>query len=236
MAMIRQADRQQRSREALVMNLGDLVREGEEIKSRAMAQAAAIVQEAMAQREKVVAGAREEGHREGLAKGLEEGRRQGAEAGRAAAGEERRAQLSALDKAWSAALKDYIATREANLAEVRRELISMALEIARRVIKRSIEAKPGVAADQLAAALTLLSRPSRLQVLVNPQDEPLVREALPGMSAVLQGCEHVDVKTDAALEPGSCVVRTLGGEIDASIATQLDRIAQALVPSQEASP
>jgi flagellar biosynthesis/type III secretory pathway protein FliH len=235
MALIRQSLANTVARDAVVLDLGDLVRQGEALKAKARAEADRIVAEAKAERARLVAGAAEEGRKEGLARGLEEGRRQGEASGRAEALAAAAEALKKLDARWSAALAEFEGARETMLLGARQDVLRLALAAAEMVTKRAIALRPEAAADQLAAVLGLIMRPTRLTVSVHPDDAALVREALPGLTERFAAAAHAEVAADAGLERGSCVARTgTGGVIDASVRTQLERIVEALLPGVRA--
>jgi type III secretion protein L len=231
MAMIRQADVQSFTRDAVVLNLGDLLAQGEAIKARARAEAAEITAAARQERERIMKGAREEGlalgKKDGLAQGLVEGRAQG----QAEALAQTKERLAALDDAWTKTAAEFGAGKDEMLASARRDVLRLACAIAERVVKRAVSLDPTLVRDQVAAALEQVGRATRVRVLVHPDDEPLVREALPSLAACVGGEGQVTLAGEASLSRGSCVVRTVGGGvIDASLETQLDTIARVLLP------
>ncbi|HYF14953.1 MAG TPA: FliH/SctL family protein [Phycisphaerales bacterium] len=234
MAVIRQHDAQRLADRALMLDLGDLKRQGEAILARAREQGEAIVAGARRERERIGAEHFEQARREGLEagrkQGLEEGRRAGHEAGLA----ERREAVAALEKAWAEALKGFEARRVEMHQQAREDVLRLAVVLAERVVKRALETDPSLVVDQVGSVIGLIGRPTRLRVHVHPDDKPLVREALPGLCAAVGGMSNVELLADPLLARGSCVVRTEGGgEVDASIAAQLDRIAAALLPAGE---
>lgn len=230
MAMIRQADARTLARDAVPLDLGDLARQGEALVAAARAEAARLVALGRAERDRLVAGAAEQGRREGFAQGLEEGRRAGREEGRAAALEESRARLSELDAAWTRALEEFSGVRDRLLSEARRDVLELAIRLAGMVTKRAIAAEPASVADQLEAVLGVLARPTRLVIEVNPDDLPLVMEALPTLAERYRLATHVETVGEASLSRGSVVARLpSGGSIDATIETQLERIAASLL-------
>lgn len=236
MALIKHAEARDLAREAIVLDLGDLARQGEQLRSRSKAEADAILANARAERDRLLAGAREEGRREGLELGLAEGRRQGAEQGRAEALAEAKASLDAMVAAWTSALGSFEGQRDAMLLEARRDVLRLALKIAEKVTKRAIRLDPAVVKDQLAAVLSLVTKPTGLTIAVHPDDLARARETLPALCERLARGSHVELVADASLAPGSCVARTAGGgEIDASIDGQLDRIVEALLPGEASS-
>ncbi len=235
MAMIRQADVQSFTRDAVVLNLGDLLAQGEAIKAKARAEATGIAAAARQERERIMKGAREEGFalgkQEGVTQGLSEGRAQGRAEGLA----ETKERLATLDASWTKAAAEFSAGKDEMLASARQDVLRLALAIAERVAKRAVSLDATLVNDQVAAALEQVGRATRVRVHVHPEDEPLVREALPTLASAVGGEGQVTLAGDAALSRGSCVVRTAGGGvIDASMETQLDRIVRTLLPDEGA--
>lgn len=236
MALIRHAEAEKIARDAIVLDLGDVRAQAELILSRAESQASRTLMEARAERERIIAGAHEQGLREGTEQGHAEGLVLGAERGRADAKQAREAELQQIERSWADALESFNARRDAMLDDARDALIALACRIASRVTHRVIEADPGVVVDQVRESVSMVMGASRLVVEVSPACHDLVRSALPGVMASLGSSAHTEVRTDESLSPGSCVVRSAAGVIDASIETQLDRIAEALAPSQGPRP
>jgi flagellar assembly protein FliH len=235
MALIRQANAATMARDAIVLDLGDLAVQGELLRARARADAERIVEQAKAERERLLKGAVEDGRREGMAKGQEEGRKQGQEQGRKEALAAEAQRLKALDEAWQKSLAQFEGERDRMLIEARQDIVRLAGAMGEMVTKRALALEPGRVEDQLGAVLALVSKATHLTVSVHPDDEPLLREALPRLGARLGSSTHIDFVPDSSLERGSCIARTgSGGVIDASIRTQLQRIVEVLLP--EATP
>lgn len=229
MGLIRRPDIQQMARAALVMNLGDIAREGERAVVSARAEAERILADARTERDALVKGAIEEARKLGMEKGLEEGRKRGVEEGRKEAFEAANAELAKLQSAWEAGAGAFEATRGQMLAALRRDALALAVMLAERVVRRAIEVDEGVVVRQLEAALEMIARATRIVVAVHPEDEALIREALPRVVAKFSDVTHAEIARDAGIERGGCVVRTdVGGVIDASIRTQIERLAASI--------
>jgi flagellar biosynthesis/type III secretory pathway protein FliH len=231
MAVLRQSQAERIARDAVVLDLGDLSRQGQGILARAKADAEAILKQAAAERQKLLAGARDEG----LAKGMEEGKKKGTEEGRRLGQEaglaERREALAKLEAAWTAALEDFQRERERMLLDARQDVVRLAVMMGERIVKRTLELDASVVLAQIEAVLSQLAKPTKLTLTVAPTDEALAREAMPGLWARFPAAQHVDFRVDAAIAPGSCIAHTgSGGAIDATIPTQLDRMVAALMP------
>lgn len=230
MAVLRMNSSFRAASSAVVLDLGDLKRQGDDLRANAQREALEIVDAARREHTLLVEGGREQGHALGQKEGFDQGYEKGLEEGRAAALLERRAELGNLEKAWQSNLAQFLIAREDLLERARLETVQLALEIARRVTRRALEHDPAVVTEQLRTALAAATSGSRLFIRVSTQDEQLAREALPGLLPTQNSSDHVELRGDPTLPAGSCLVGTSGGgEIDASIETQLDRIARALL-------
>lgn len=228
--MIRRADAGSLAREAVVLDLGDLARQGEAMVERARREAERIVDEAKAERERLISGAAEQGHAEGLAAGQAEGYAEGLERGRAEAIAAEAEALGALESSWIGALERFEAMRHELRAEAERGVLALAVRLGERVAKRAIELDEGAAVRQLAEAIELTMRPSRVRVRVSPGDAESVRSAVPGLADRLSESTSVVVVEDGSLSRGSVVVETDESKIDGTIETQLARIVGVLLP------
>lgn len=231
-------------KEAVVLDLADLHRQGEAILAQARDRAAQIIAQGTAERERLIKDAAAVGRAQGHAEGLAAGRAEGLAAGRAEALSEQRELLVKLAGAWTDALERFLNERERLIAEGRREVVRLAVAIAERVTKRTIAANPDVVVDQLAAVIELVSRPSRLRIAVHPADRATVEAALPGLAQAASAARDVELLDDPSLMRGSCVAKLAdadpgnaasgrpAGSVNASIRTQLDRIVEALLPGE----
>ncbi|MFN7022350.1 MAG: FliH/SctL family protein, partial [Phycisphaerales bacterium] len=155
-----------------------------------------------------------------------------------------RPRLGRIEGAWQAGLDAFEQGREAMLHAADRDLVRLALLIAERIVKRQILADPSIVLDQLRAVLAVVARATALAVRVHPDDVPLLEQAMPALAARFGAARHAELMADPSLDRGSCIAEMrgtqapagadassiAGGEIDASISTQLQRIAEALLP------
>jgi flagellar assembly protein FliH len=111
--------------------------------------------------------------------------------------------------------------------ELVKEVTSLALTVARQVVRREIRTDPGqvIAVVQRAAAiLPVASRNVRLYV--HPLDAATLREGLPA----LQGEQSAwQIMEDPGLARGGCRIETENSRIDASIERQFAAIAAELL-------
>lgn len=248
MALIKQSSAHALTRDAIVLDLGDLQRQAAAIVAGARIEADRIAAAARAERERIVAGAAEEGRAKGYEAGRVAGHTAGVEQGRAAAAAEFKDRFAKLEAAWTEAFNSFESRREEFLRSAQTDVLRLALAIAERITKRLIDSDPQVAAAQLEALLGVIVRRTQLVVRINPADRDVLQAGLPQLLARFSQVRHIELVDDPSLARGSCIAdvrepeydgsgggasRTLrSGEIDASISTQMDRIVQALLPSR----
>lgn len=232
--MIRQANAATMAREAIVLDLGDIMRQGELLKARARESADRILEDAKRERERLLANASEEGHRKGYEQGLTEGRIAGGQEGRREALQEFRDRLAKLDEAWSAALVGFERDRDRMLLEASQDVLKLAVRIGELVTKRTIETHPEVVTAQLAAVLAQVAKATALNIRIHPDDRALVQDALVALVKAADSATHVDLVDDPSLGRASVIANTAGGgEVDASIKTQLEQIVRDLIPGAD---
>ncbi|MBL9147462.1 MAG: hypothetical protein JNM94_02085 [Phycisphaerae bacterium] len=219
---------------AVSLSLRDMRAEGERMLAEARAESEKLVREARAEAARLRAKAVEEGKAEGFEKGRNEGLAQGRAEGDAAAREETRVtfaeRMSKLDVAWTEALAQWETSREALMREARRNTIRLALGIASRIVRRTVQADRDVAVAQLEGALELLGKVTAVVVQCSKDDRELLGDSLPTVIERLGQTVDVTFIVDDTLGIGDVVVRVAEGGIDATLSTQLDRLADALLP------
>ncbi|MDR1228302.1 MAG: flagellar assembly protein FliH [Azoarcus sp.] len=158
---------------------------------------------------------RDAGHADGRLAGHEEGRDAGYREGKAAAEAEAkqlREMLEQLDLAF--------ARLDAEVAE---ELMSLAIELARKVLQHTLAIEPEAVISAVRAALQHLPE-SRAKIHMHPADAALARKHLDEM---LGQNGHLIVEDDS-VSRGGCRVETPGAQIDATMETRWRRVLDSL--------
>jgi flagellar assembly protein FliH len=114
------------------------------------------------------------------------------------------------------------------LAQLRDALPELALELSRRLLA-GYEPPPEVVSRLCAEALAELS-PERenLELAVSPRDAALLEKITPDW---MQRYPGLRIRTEPALAPGDCQVRSRFGLTDARQSTKLAALAQSLLPA-----
>lgn len=145
---------------------------------------------------------------------------EGEAAGRSAAQNEMRPLL----ERYVRTIEELAGLRPRLREQAEREVVRLAVAIARRVVRRELTIDPKAVAGLAKAALEQLADEERIRVRVHPADEAAVRRLL----AQAGRADSIEVSGDAALERGSAVFETARGNLDASAETQLAEIERGL--------
>jgi flagellar assembly protein FliH len=165
---------------------------------------------------------------EDLALAAEAVRAEAYEAGRRDGAAEAATAVAAAQAALSGAAAALVAEREALADATERGAVELALRLAEKVIHASVAADPERVVEAVRGALRLVMDRERFTVLVNPDDLDAVREGLPAVVAELGGVEHFEVQAERRVTRGGAVVRTVEGEVDATLEAKLQRAREVL--------
>ncbi len=168
---------------------------------------------ARAEAEQIRAEARAEGFAAGRAEGIEHGR---AEA-QSAAG------------ALLEAVRGVEEIRVQTADSVERDAIDLALALAGKIVLATLQIRPELVVEVVQGALRRVAGQRRISIVVNPADLETVRASLGDLRGQSAAVEHWDLQPDARVAVGGAVVRTAEGEVDASVATQLERAGEVVL-------
>lgn len=168
---------------------------------------AGILALAQAEAQRIRESARAEGHAEGLAVGRTDGL----------------AETRAAAQALGAALAALQAQTEELAQAVEHDAVELALALAAKVVAGTLEVQPQRVLDVIGGALRRVADRRHVTVLVDPADLELVESAVGELRAQAGGIELCEVQSDRRVRRGGAIVRTRESEVDATVATQLER-------------
>jgi len=173
--------------------------------------------EEIALHQRQLAEEREDAIRRGYENGVAQGRIAGLAEGRSQASEE----LARFLKISEAFSSDVTRANEV-IAE---DLLTLALDIAKAMLKTSLNVKPELVLPIVGEAIRYL--PSLQQpalLFLHPEDAQLVRERMAD-ELTAAGWR---IAEDTHLEPGGCRIETASNQVDASLAGRWERISASL--------
>ncbi|GHT97675.1 hypothetical protein FACS1894154_01570 [Betaproteobacteria bacterium] len=159
---------------------------------------------------------REAGFAEGSQTGLEEGRQNGYAAGKIAAVKE------------IARLRELYVNVERTMTrlddEVGEELMTLAIEIARKVVQHTLAMTPEALREVVRGALSQLPQ-GKAEIHLNPDDLALIRKHLDETASTP---ENYIVVADDTVSAGGCRIETAGAQVDATMETRWQRVLESL--------
>ena len=134
------------------------------------------------------------------------------------------------------ALAHGLAERRVQLEdEAVQEATALAVEVAARLVRAEVAARPERVADVLRGAIRRAADRSSLVARVSPGDLAACRAAAPTILEEMGGIAGFQVIDDPRVLPGSCVLETSAGDVDATFESQLGRILEALMAPPDES-
>ena len=119
--------------------------------------------------------------------------------------------------------------RDRLVRESKEQLIALALNIARTVVKREVQCAPEIVKLNIDEAIRLSARRSKLLVRVSEADMETLEFLLGGPAALSQGDSAVELVSSHEVPRGGCVIESTAGSVDARVETQLKEIEKALL-------
>ena len=155
--------------------------------------------------------------RDAFSKGFAQGERAGGEA----AAQRAEAMLRRLTDT----LEELTTLRQQMIHETERQMVQLALAIARRVVHREVSIDHDLLIAMARVALDRLGESAQVTVRLSPEDF----EATSAVRAAQWTGTHVTVVADARVGRGGCRVESEFGAMDAGVDGQIHEIARALL-------
>ena len=198
---------------------------------------AARVKEAFAQKEQELVASVDAERAQARAEAKVQGHAEGLESGRVAA--EHQAQSEAEGRYrgkfsnLASALEGVSAKLEAHFTELvalnQPRMLRLWQEMLKRMLQRESILVPESVLDVLSDVLSRLSDKNNILIYVSPEDLEMLQDKMQDeFEDVLRGVKHLELKADANVDKGSCLVETNLGVYDARWRTQLDQIDSAV--------
>ncbi len=160
---------------------------------------------------------------------LAQGRREGRQAAEIAFAAERSGPLSRLESLLGSLGKEREEFRNQN----EREIVGLALAIARRVLRAELKTRPDQLIGRLTELMAALERESAYQVRVNPDDYEQVSALLQKVGSRLFGEIPFRIKPDTRLPAGSVALEGDRTRIESICAEELTSIETLLLTGLE---
>lgn len=216
-----------------LFSMADIEQQARSILARARAEADQILADAKKAADITRNNAAKEGQQIGIAQGQREGREQALAAAKAQTLTEQKAKLTESINAFANAAKQIDAQIRTVQQAAHREVVSLALAIARRVTRTLAANDVTIAEANVREAVRLATSKASVRIAIHPSQRAALTELLPKLKMQWPTMQHAELVDDATLAVGGCKISTLGGVVDADLERQLDRIETELCPSAQ---
>lgn len=118
-------------------------------------------------------------------------------------------------------------------SRVEREVVKLALEVAKKIVHREVQADPEIVQTLVKVALGHAALKSAVKVRLHPSDYSNIMKHRSALSSANAECREIELVSDKSIEQGGCLVQTECGDIDARIAEKFREVERSFFASQE---
>ncbi len=121
-------------------------------------------------------------------------------------------------------IKNFYSEIESLGRKIESLVLSLAVEIAKKIVKREIDKNDDFVVNQVKEAIKRVVGIEKIKLRVNPEDEKLIRELKPELLQIADSTREIVVEPDPSIERGGCIIESELGNVDARISTQFSQI------------
>ncbi|MBD3293274.1 MAG: hypothetical protein GF393_10140 [Armatimonadia bacterium] len=134
-----------------------------------------------------------------------------------------------------AMLSGFARQRRDLLTELQPYVVRIAVEVARRIVRRELRTDPGMVTRTVGAALEQVAAASETRVRVHPLDAQVLQESIREIVPAPDEAAALEIVPDGSIERGGCVVESDRGIVDARLRTQFEEMQTRLLDGLEAT-
>jgi flagellar assembly protein FliH len=123
--------------------------------------------------------------------------------------------------------------RKDTYREIEKEVVELALAIAKQVICQEISIDRDIVVCIAREALAKVEDPGSVKIVLSPSDLQFVKETRSQLSNLIQNIENVTFEASENIQSGGCIIETDFGEIDARIEKQLEAVEESFRTAME---
>jgi flagellar assembly protein FliH len=162
----------------------------------------------------------EQAYRRGFADGWKKGVIEGENTWHAKAEKKVKALLTSLQDV----LHQLSNLRKETYQDIEKEVVELALAIARQVICQEITVDKEIVICVAREALAKVEDPGKIKIKMSPSDLQFIKETRSQLSNMIENIDHVTLEAAENIQSGGCIIETDLGEIDARIEKQLQAV------------
>lgn len=170
-------------------------------------------------------------YRKGFNEGLEKGKSEGEKAGVELAA----SKFEPLVNSLQSGLLQLKNIRQETHRYIEKQVVDLALAIARKVVCREIEMDKEVVMCVAKEALAKVEDAVKIKIKMSPCDLQFINETKYQLSDLIDKIDNVTLEAEESLQSGGCIIETNLGEIDARIEKQLQAVEESFRTALEKS-
>jgi flagellar assembly protein FliH len=118
--------------------------------------------------------------------------------------------------------------KDAMIKQYEKEILDLIFAIARKIVHCQTRSDEGVVRNTILKALKLAAQKGKIIVRVNPEDYDVVEKIRPELIKEFKDVKSIMITSDHSISRGGCFLETTGGDIDATVEAQLEKIYHSL--------
>ena len=166
-------------------------------------------------------------------KGFADGKAQGLNEGEHTGFEEGTKKIEPLISSIKEALIQLNSLRAETYQQIEKQVVELALAIARKVICREISTDKETVVCVAKEALAKVDEPGKINIKMNPSDLEFINETQYRISNLIADVNNVTFEAEDSVQSGGCVIETDLGEIDARIEKQIQAVEESFRRAME---
>ena len=138
-------------------------------------------------------------------------------------------QSSADMETFRGSLLEFMNAKQAVFDKIAPELLSICVEIAKKIIKKELTQSPELILESITSVLKGLSKDeAKIMLKVNPSQVSMLKSEVPLIASKFGLEVKIAVVPDESVTEGGCMMVTTNGVVDATIETQIAIVSEAL--------
>ena len=125
--------------------------------------------------------------------------------------------------------------RKETYQEIEKEVVELALAIAKQVICQEITLNPDIVVCVAREALARVEDPGKVKIKMSPSDLEFIKETRSRLSDLIENIDNVTLEAEENVQSGGCIIETDLGEIDARIERQLQAVEESFRTAMDKS-
>jgi len=132
-------------------------------------------------------------------------------------------------------LEQFRNIRQEAYQRIEKEVVELALAIAKQVICREISLDREIVVCVAREALTKVDDPGKIKIKMSPSDLQFINETKYQLSNLIENIDNVTLEAEDSIQNGGCIIESDLGEIDARIEKQLQAVEESFKTVMEKS-